>query len=237
MEEILASIRRIIADDQEVAKAPEAEPRRAEPVIEAPEPSFEDPFEALAPEQATEEDVLDLADLPPIKPVEPAEAPKPVPSALAEPIDFDASAADISFREIEPEAEDLGDSPSVETAADFDLAEEEPASVEPLSEPPPPPPSPRPEPLSFREAPPPPPPPPPPAEDRDHLLSRATDASVSQAFNFLAHTVLTSNARTLEDLVREMLRPMLKDWLDDNLPTVVERLVRAEIERVSRGGR
>jgi cell pole-organizing protein PopZ len=32
-----------------------------------------------------------------------------------------------------------------------------------------------------------------------------------------------------------MLRPMLKVWLDDNLPGLVERLVRAEIERVSRG--
>ena len=43
------------------------------------------------------------------------------------------------------------------------------------------------------------------------------------------------NARTLEDLVKEMLRPMLKSWLDDNLPSLVERIVRAEIERVSRG--
>jgi cell pole-organizing protein PopZ len=34
-----------------------------------------------------------------------------------------------------------------------------------------------------------------------------------------------------------MMRPMIKTWLDDNLPGVVERLVRAEIERVSRGGR
>ena len=47
--------------------------------------------------------------------------------------------------------------------------------------------------------------------------------------------MLLQNARTLEDLVRDMLRPMLKSWLDDNLPSVVERLVRAEIERVSRG--
>ena len=43
------------------------------------------------------------------------------------------------------------------------------------------------------------------------------------------------NSRTLDDLVQEMLRPMLKNWLDDNLPSMVERLVRAEIERVSRG--
>ena len=39
----------------------------------------------------------------------------------------------------------------------------------------------------------------------------------------------------LEDVIREMLRPMLKSWLDDNLPSLVERIVRAEIERVSRG--
>ena len=55
------------------------------------------------------------------------------------------------------------------------------------------------------------------------------------AFNNLAGTILSNNARTLEDLVKEMLRPMLKSWLDENLPPMVERLVRQEIERVSRG--
>ncbi len=75
-----------------------------------------------------------------------------------------------------------------------------------------------------------------PHEDgRGGLLSSATTAAVDSAFNALAQTVLVHNARTLEDLVREMLRPMLKVWLDDNLPGMVERLVRAEIERVSRG--
>jgi cell pole-organizing protein PopZ len=67
------------------------------------------------------------------------------------------------------------------------------------------------------------------------LMSSATAAAVDSAFNSLAHTVLGNNARTLEDLVKEMLRPMLKSWLDDNLPGLVERIVRAEIERVSRG--
>jgi uncharacterized protein len=71
--------------------------------------------------------------------------------------------------------------------------------------------------------------------ERAQLLSRETSAAVDSAFNTLAQTVLVQNARTLEDLVREMLRPMLKTWLDDNLPGMVERLVRAEIERVSRG--
>jgi cell pole-organizing protein PopZ len=73
-----------------------------------------------------------------------------------------------------------------------------------------------------------------PVADRT-LLSPRTTAAVDMAFNTLAHTVLVQNSRTLEDLVREMLKPMLKAWLDDNLPNMVERLVRAEIERVSRG--
>src|SRR5262249_47344045 len=46
------------------------------------------------------------------------------------------------------------------------------------------------------------------------LMSNATSAAVDSAFNALAQTVLVQNARTLEDLVREMLRPMLKVWLD-----------------------
>jgi uncharacterized protein len=71
--------------------------------------------------------------------------------------------------------------------------------------------------------------------DRGGLMSSTTSAAIDSAFNALAETVLVHNARTLEDLVLEMLRPMLKVWLDDNLPGMVERLIRAEIERVSRG--
>jgi uncharacterized protein len=63
------------------------------------------------------------------------------------------------------------------------------------------------------------------------IPSEVNDA-VHSAWNELAQTVLVENGRTLQDLVREMLRPMLKSWLDDNLPTVVERLVLAEIERI-----
>ncbi|MDR4308443.1 DUF2497 domain-containing protein, partial [Chelatococcus sambhunathii] len=69
------------------------------------------------------------------------------------------------------------------------------------------------------------------------LISSAVGDQVSNAFGSLAHTVLAGNAKTLDDIVREMLRPMLRAWLDDNLPPMVERLVRAEIERVARGGR
>jgi cell pole-organizing protein PopZ len=70
------------------------------------------------------------------------------------------------------------------------------------------------------------------------LLSPRSDAAVSGAFNQLATTMLLSgSARTLDDLVEDLLRPMLRNWLDINLPPLVERLVREEIERVARGRR
>ena len=71
----------------------------------------------------------------------------------------------------------------------------------------------------------------------DSLLSESTNAAVASAFGALTSTIITQNARTLEDLVKDMLRPMLKGWLDENLPALVERLVKAEIERVTRGPR
>jgi cell pole-organizing protein PopZ len=72
-------------------------------------------------------------------------------------------------------------------------------------------------------------------ENEQRLMSADTSRAVDSAFNTLAQTVFVQNGPTLEELVKQMLRPMLKAWLDDNLPQLVERLVRAEIERVSRG--
>ena len=66
------------------------------------------------------------------------------------------------------------------------------------------------------------------------LLSREATAAVGSAFNTLTETV-KKHEPTLEDVVRETLRPMLKSWLVENLPGVVERMVQAEIERVTRG--
>jgi len=67
------------------------------------------------------------------------------------------------------------------------------------------------------------------------ILSNEADRAVARAFGDLNRGVLSQNVRSLEDVVQEMLRPMLKAWLDDNLPRIVERLVRMEIERVARG--
>lgn len=69
------------------------------------------------------------------------------------------------------------------------------------------------------------------------LTSPQTDAAVSSSFSALAAAQVLPSDEQLDEMVREMIRPMLKAWLDDNLPVLVERLVRAEIERVARGGR
>lgn len=67
------------------------------------------------------------------------------------------------------------------------------------------------------------------------FVSNATDGSVRAAFNALLASRFVQHSDVIIGLTREMLRPMLKTWLDDNLPVIVERLVSAEIERVARG--
>lgn len=69
------------------------------------------------------------------------------------------------------------------------------------------------------------------------LMSEAAGAQVARSFDELAAIVDGGPRRSLDELAQEMLRPMLQEWLDDNLPTLVERLVREEIERVARGPR
>jgi uncharacterized protein len=80
-------------------------------------------------------------------------------------------------------------------------------------------------------------------DDRDGLVSGQTQSAISQAFGMLSRErgdrdlpVSAGEARTLEDIVAAMMRPMLKDWLEENLPDIVERVVREEVERASRGG-
>ncbi len=236
MEEILASIRRIIADDE----AKPAGDKIPAPVAAAtpPKPVMKDvPPSAISASQA-------VTAKPPARPAPP---PPPLPPAAAVPNsqdDIDAMLA--SLDETTAEAEIRPPQPDGEV---FDLTDEMA-----LPEPPLRPAAPRansfqkvdPEDdLEFAEAaaaratPSPKAYEPPaldtPAPPRQPMLSRSTVNAVESAFNALANTVLSNNARTLEDLVKEMLRPMLKSWLDDNLPGLVERIVKAEIERVSRG--
>src|SRR5215217_5183580 len=197
MEEILASIRRIIADDDgaKPAARPDAKPLELAPTAKAPPPP---PTPAAAKQDDIDAMLAGLEDAPEPPPTEPEVL------ELTEAMQAPAAPA---FRKIDATQDVVFDD----------------APVERTPEPPP---------RAF-EPPRPAPAPPPMTEER--IISTATAAAVDSAFNALAQTVLVQNAKTLEDLVKEMLRPMLQHWLDNNLPTLVERLVRQEIERVARG--
>jgi len=69
------------------------------------------------------------------------------------------------------------------------------------------------------------------------LLSDQADEAVSAAFEALSTSLALQSTELAEKAAREILRPLLKTWLDENLPSMVERLVKAEIQRVARGGR
>jgi uncharacterized protein len=231
MEEILASIRRIIADDE--AKPPAAEKAAA------PAPAAKPAAAAPAPKPPVMNDIppsaIPAAQAAAAKaaPAKPAPPPPPAPAASNSQDDIDAMLAGLDEATSEAEIRPPAPEPEVFELTD-DMALPEPSSfqkVEPDDD------------LEFTEA--------ARAAQRQpayqapvesaappqQILSRSTVSAVESAFNSLANTVLSNNARTLEDLVKEMLRPMLKSWLDDNLPGLVERIVKAEIERVSRGSR
>lgn len=229
MEEILASIRRIIADDQSFPHAaalreatslrPTIEPTAVhvlhpEPAPTAAAPAHEMARVAPAPESAPEPTIMapqypgmpgPNPGIPTPEPVaaapEPAPAPEPPPSTHA----------------VDPAVQTTMKAPMPETFASA------PAAAEPAD----PEDEPYEMPLGHHPTP----------DDSHGLVSAATNQSLTSAFNMLAATRLADNSEQLLSIVRDMIRPMLRDWLDDNLPTLVERLVRAEIERVSRGGR
>ncbi|ESQ80461.1 hypothetical protein AEYBE204_04120 [Asticcacaulis sp. YBE204] len=72
----------------------------------------------------------------------------------------------------------------------------------------------------------------------EHLVSERTVASAVSAFGQLTSgSLLPKEGRTVEDLLTEILRPMLQNWLDDNLPAIVETAVREEVERLARQAR
>ncbi|MBA3446554.1 MAG: DUF2497 domain-containing protein [Pseudaminobacter sp.] len=67
------------------------------------------------------------------------------------------------------------------------------------------------------------------------IISEHAGRQVAAAFEELSEAFAARSKKTFDDMAEEMMRPMLQDWLDNNLPTLVERLVREEIERVARG--
>ncbi|NBW08109.1 MAG: DUF2497 domain-containing protein [Caulobacteraceae bacterium] len=187
MEEILASIRRIISEDDapaETAAAPAPAPEPA-PVAAAPEP---EPFQSAAlmdetpsvqEPEAVEEDILELTD--------------------------------------------TYEAPAVESIGDLDVSSPEPEA-----------------PTAWTA--------PAPTPDYDALVGESAAASAASAFAGLHASLKPATAApaaptgdlsflsgsTVEGMVAEMLKPLLKGWLDANLPGIVERAVKAEVERISR---
>ncbi len=219
MEEILASIRRIIADE---------EPGTAKKgdFISDAMPDETDGFDGL---QASNEDVLDLG-------AAEESAIDPIPARSVTPVDTDDLSFDGGGGSGPPTATRAPAPPPrqnewQEAARQETMRQEtmRPAYQPPQAVPPQAytrPPQQQayaPQPQAYPQP--------------GGLISAHTDSAVSAAFNSLASAIFSNEPRTIEDLTKEMLRPILKQWLDDNLPSLVERIVRDEIERVARGRR
>lgn len=228
MEEILASIRRIISEDgdEETAAAPDAAPEAVAEEGEEPEAVAEPESEVEAEPEveapAEEEDVLELTD-------EVQDDGTVVNLNTGEAVDEDETPEEFA------EALELDEEEDVEL--EMVDAEEEPAE-EAIAEPEP---EPEPEPeVPAQPAP----------EPADVLAAEAADRLVSEnpamdsvtSLSALAAAVDTHRRavdpsigpRTIEDLVKDVMRPMIREWLDDNLPSLVERMVGREIERMTR---
>jgi len=178
MEEILASIRRIISEDD--APAGDAAAAGADADADAAEAEPEIELEAE---------------------VEPESEPEPVLGETAE-------------------DEVLELTERVETHGDIDAYVPEPAApaAEPVAAPPPP----APEPVAAAPA-------------TEGLVSAVTATAAASAFGQLSASILMPpDGLTLDAVVRDLLRPLLKDWLDTHLAGIVQAAVTEEVERIAR---
>ncbi len=189
MEEILASIRRIISEEDKPAESggdvldlqpppppvaevkaapPQAAPApKPEPVVaQAPPPAFDEPEDFMPPARSIEEDLMIVED-------EPAPIPPPAPVFAAPPPTAPAPKAEWT-------------------------------------------------------------PPPAPVGPTETLTSAPVAHQAAGTLGRLMGSMLVSSTGTLDDVVRELLKPMLKEWLDANLPQLVEAEVAKEIDRIRR---
>lgn len=186
MEEILASIRRIISEDEQQGGDKAAAPAANDAAPPTEKPTAETPAD----------DILELTEVvnadgsvSSLKDEEPPAEPEPLPESQSFP--------EPSF-EPEPEAPAF-EAPGVESmrpedrvAAEFDLLSERAASS-----------------------------------------ATASFSGLLGSVSGVRGMPLGDGAKTLEELVKDLLRPMLKDWLDRNLPGLVERLVAREIAKIA----
>jgi cell pole-organizing protein PopZ len=215
MEEILASIRKIISDDAAApASAPEPEPEIAndeEDDVSLEEVMFdEDIREEAAEADAAEEFEMESFEIEDFSAEEPPEA-APEPAQSFESL---LSASRAAEAEPEPAPRPVPEPVAVAVAP-------APAQPEPAPEP-----APVEKPMSAS-----------PAYDNASLTDESTANAAAGALGKLISKMDLGADNTLEGLVRELLRPMIKEWLDANLATIVEQKVEAEVERISRMAR
>lgn len=209
MEEILASIRKIISDD-EIVPARAAPP--AGPALrEVPPPAvndFEDLEDAIAGDVLDDdqsmfeaEDVVDLT-----APAEPEPAPAPEPKVTGPAFTFEEMLG--SARQAAAESIPVESAPLPRAAADRPVA--------PVPE------SPMPSTARYAQT----------ALTDDHTADIAAGA-----LGKLISKMEVSGDNTIEGLVKELLKPMIKEWLDANLAAIVEEKVEAEVQRIARMAR
>ncbi len=190
MEEILASIRRIISEDDEGSKP-------AVPVMELTRPIEPDPEPVYEAEVA-----FDV----PIDPDPPLRAREP---------DFPPAAPAPSAFDVDDEIE----------FADRHI----PAAAQPALKPAPSPaPAAAPAPVLKQRL--------EPASEEEPLIGAPAAAMAADAFARLSKTIAIAETpnQTLEGMVRDMMKPLLRAWLDEHLPRIVEDKVEQEVARLAR---
>ena len=177
----------------------------------APEPTMEEILASIR-RIISEDDAPGAEAAPAAEPepeAEPAQAAAPEPEPKPEPAD------DVL------ELTDKVETAPAETVGDI-AAYEEPVAAAPAPEPEP---LPAPPPKPKRAV----------AKDEDGLVSEGSAMAAASAFGALSAAVaMPSDGQTLDGVVRDLLRPLLKAWLDEHLPAIVEAKVAEEVERISR---
>lgn len=219
MEEILSSIRKIIADD-DVPAAEAAE--TASPIEDSGMFEDEDILSADAAPIESEEDVLAAIS----QSMQDATTELEAEAETAEAPEVEEEVFDFA---IEEDSFETFEESTFEGVEDFADVEDEPVedTFEPVAQAAP---EPQPEPEIEEET--------PMAAKAAPLTDTATVTAAAGALGKLLSNVEfgeeAGGATTIEGLVREMMRPMLKEWLDENLPSIVEKQVEAEVQRIAR---
>ncbi len=181
----------------------EDDDEEGEEAVDNPEPA-EEPEEETVPNVPLDQSAVDEIDFDAPEP-EVTPEPEPEPEPTPEP-ELEPEPEVTPEPEPEDDVLELVDRVDETDEMDVDLRDEEVSEPEPSPEP---------------------------IEESDIFTSKAETAAVGAITQLVKKTAVERGGVTLEEIVRSELKPMLRDWLDNNLPSLIERLVSEELERVS----